>query len=815
VVRKIVGLVVLAVLCAAGCVQSNSITCDGGYLCPAGLACDEAHHACVRQAQLTACNGLADEATCAIDEPDDGICSDGVCLPSKCGDGVIAGAEQCDGDAFVDAKFRSCKAGFGFHDEGVVTCSPQCTYKLDACTRSCGDGTLDLEEVCDGSSLGQYSDCRELGFYDQGALTCTGACTYDTTSCERRCGDHIKDPEELCDGAPPALGCTDFGYDAGFAPCAPICAADLGDCKLFGWKRLPMPYNSYLASVTRYGDTLYAGLLEGQLMTYKAGGSPSVMLADTVNSDDLDDLWVFSPTDVWAATIDGLLHYNGAIWTRHDFNISNDHAFWGFAPNNIYLFGAGKTFHWNGSAWSEDTSVPVLGYAYDAYATATNNVFVMSNADLRHFNGLTWGTKSIPGFTRYLEAGGIGSTIFIGGGDTNGHTTVARSQNAGTSWTVYDLTALTPNAGIGNTLTSIFVNEVDDVWVSATNALYHFDGVAWTVQSLPTRTDVVAAIGNEVIAGGFDYYTQFGQTYRYLGTSLVDLSQITPTEYELAPYSPLTAGSASASDNLWIGTSYAAPGSAVPATTFHFDGTGWTEHTTSIGTSVSGLAAFSPTNVYAALRSTGIYHYNGTGAIGNQWTLDGNSNSIQDPLGIWGTDDTHLWAVESFRVWQRGSGGTWTMVLDSALGDGLLAIGGRSPTDIWAVGESITYHYDGAWKVVGEGINFSGNAVWTAPGADVFVVANGVIRRFDGVTWTPYFTGVIMKSIWGTAQNDVFAVGENSTVLHFDGTNWSPVRVETTTVLNAVFGVGQTTLFVGGAAGTNGVVRQLNRTQPW
>ncbi|HTL85233.1 MAG TPA: hypothetical protein VL856_08630, partial [Acidimicrobiia bacterium] len=619
--RKTVWVTWLFGLCASGCVESNSITCDNGLVCPAGLSCDEPHGACVRDIQLTACNGLVDTDPCTIDRPLDGVCLDGVCLFSRCGDGIIAGAEQCDGETFSDPKYQSCAQGFGFHDDGVVTCTEQCTYNLDACTRICGDGVLDAntQEVCDGSALGAFSDCRELGYYDPGALTCNGACTYDVSNCHRRCGDGTKDPEELCDGSPPALGCTDFGYDAGFAPCAPICAPALDDCKLFGWKRLAMPSGAYLASAAIYGNTLYGGLFEGGFMTYQAGGVPTVTVADGDNYATLNDLWIFSPNDIWAATDDsqgGILHFNGTTWSNDGFsNTGNNHAFWGFAPDDLYLFQDNKVRHWDGNAWTTVFTSFVPGYAYDAVATAPNNIFLLSNITLNHYTG-TWGTATIPGFSRYVKAANVGATIFIGGADTNGHTVVARSQDSGGSWKVYDLSVLLPNGGAGGALTSIFANTVDDVWVSTTIAIYHFDGAAWTVQVLPTRIDAIAAIGSEVIAGGFDPFSQFGQTYRYLGTSLLDLAQITATDYELAPYSPLTAGYAKASNDIWIGTSYAAPSSAVPTTTFHFDGTEWTEHTMSgagAGGNTTGFAVFGPSDVYAAVGDYGVYHYSGTG----------------------------------------------------------------------------------------------------------------------------------------------------------------------------------------------------------
>jgi hypothetical protein len=45
--------------------------------------------------------------------------------------------------------------------------------------------------------------------------------------------------------------------------------------------------------------------------------------------------------------------------------------------------------------------------------------------------------------------------------------------------------------------------------------------------------------------------------------------------------------------------------------------------------------------------------------------------------------------------------------------------------------------------------------------------------------WSPVAspTALALRSLWGTATNDVFAAGDGGTVLHFDGTAWGIVRI--------------------------------------
>jgi hypothetical protein len=77
------------------------------------------------------------------------------------------------------------------------------------------------------------------------------------------------------------------------------------------------------------------------------------------------------------------------------------------------------------------------------------------------------------------------------------------------------------------------------------------------------------------------------------------------------------------------------------------------------------------------------------------------------------------------------------------------------------------------WEIVNGG--FSAMAIWGTSATDIFAVGlNGTIGHYDGVSWKPMQspTASDLYGIWGTAHNDVFAVGSMGTILHFDGASW-------------------------------------------
>jgi hypothetical protein len=84
------------------------------------------------------------------------------------------------------------------------------------------------------------------------------------------------------------------------------------------------------------------------------------------------------------------------------------------------------------------------------------------------------------------------------------------------------------------------------------------------------------------------------------------------------------------------------------------------------------------------------------------------------------------------------------------------------------------------------------------------VGTGGAIAHFDGSAWIPQQSPVEedLHDVWGSADDDVFAVGTAGALLHFDGSTWSalelPLEPPKTATLNAVWGSSATDVFVVG-----------------
>lgn len=224
------GLTFLIALAATGCVNSNSSKCSSGLVCPSGMSCGPEGDKCVDTDLLDSCRGAPDGTACTVPGLPPATCLAGICQASRCGDGRITGAEQCDG-ALLDGK--SCQM-LGFYSADGLKCGSDCKFDTSACVGKCGDGIKNGPEDCDGADLGGAT-CFTEGFYKEAGLKCKSDCTYDISSCGGgKCGDGIVNGLEQCDGtALNGTTCAKMGFFGAMSGlhCSNSCTFAAQSCK--------------------------------------------------------------------------------------------------------------------------------------------------------------------------------------------------------------------------------------------------------------------------------------------------------------------------------------------------------------------------------------------------------------------------------------------------------------------------------------------------------------------------------------------------------------------------------------------------------
>ncbi len=147
-----------------------------------------------------------------------------------CGNGTLDPGEICDG---VQLAGQSCRS-LGFA-AGELACTERCTFDVSQCEDTpplCGNSVLEPGEECDQEDLGGAT-CESLGFFG-GQLLCDVSCLLDTSNClllPPTCGNGELDPDEECDGADLAgQTCQSLGFGGGALACSQDCAFDTTAC---------------------------------------------------------------------------------------------------------------------------------------------------------------------------------------------------------------------------------------------------------------------------------------------------------------------------------------------------------------------------------------------------------------------------------------------------------------------------------------------------------------------------------------------------------------------------------------------------------
>jgi hypothetical protein len=121
------------------------------------------------------------------------------------------------------------------------------------------------------------------------------------------------------------------------------------------------------------------------------------------------------------------------------------------------------------------------------------------------------------------------------------------------------------------------------------------------------------------------------------------------------------------------------------------------------------------------------------------------------------------------------------------------------PNDIYIVNDKV-YHYDGSsWSTVDfyapytvsglSGMSMFGlpDELWLAESGGIFRLT---LSTHKAAVWRFPDTATYgwLHSIWGLSSNDLYAVGDKGTILHFDGSNWTKMNCPTTKDLYSICG---------------------------
>lgn len=108
------------------------------------------------------------------------------------------------------------------------------------------------------------------------------------------------------------------------------------------------------------------------------------------------------------------------------------------------------------------------------------------------------------------------------------------------------------------------------------------------------------------------------------------------------------------------------------------------------------------------------------------------------------------------------------------------------------------------WRTMATPTSLRVRDLWGSAADNIHAVGTfGLLLHFDGSAWRQLDspTDARLRGIWGRGPDDIFAVGDLGTVLHYDGTAWTLMPPPTSENLFTVWGLGDD-LFAIGESGT-------------
>ena len=373
-----------------------------------------------------------------------------------------------------------------------------------------------------------------------------------------------------------------------------------------------------------------------------------------------------------------------------------------------------------------------------------------------------------------------GGSKWVAAGTVNGAVWIGDTQ----SWQRYAL-------GTSARMDAVCITGQNEAFAASSTSgqIFRFNGSAWT--SVPAPLATVPKYHLQCPAPGQAFVIASGSAlYQWNGSgwAALPLTGMGPTRivaFDWAVVSPTEI--------------YAVSDSGRTDRVFYrFDGTKWNE----LGRERFNQAFSAP---WADPRGGAAYAVSVFGRV-EKMTPSGASVIAYQPnlRDIIVTSPTNAFAVGWNLFLARWDGAQWTVdappagtrntrVLQGVWSDG--------PKNAWAVGaRSVVLKFDGtAWAVVSDslrplGVQDNYNAVWGST-SDIWIVGDATIVQCKGGSSCgslslPAATGGPLYGVWGTAANNIYAVGAGGRILRYDGTSWTAMASPTNRTLVRVSGSG-------------------------
>jgi hypothetical protein len=211
--------------------------------------------------------------------------------------------------------------------------------------------------------------------------------------------------------------------------------------------------------------------------------------------------------------------------------------------------------------------------------------------------------------------------------------------------------------------------------------------------------------------------------------------------------------------------------SSNPGIILHYDGTSWTAMTHPATGDFMGVFGLTSSNVYAVTNDGEIVHYDGT-----SWSVvyDHPTSGLYD---VWCASLTSVFAVgENGRI-IRWNGAAWYD--NSMIADDFVSVWGTAYNNVYVCGGEQIWRYDGTWLLEESGAGWELEEIHGSGPDDIWAVGfDEKVMHWDGTSWTDE-TGWgenDFHAVWGRSASETWLLSDHGGVYRYDGTDWDEVN---------------------------------------
>ena len=237
------------------------------------------------------------------------------------------------------------------------------------------------------------------------------------------------------------------------------------------------------------------------------------------------------------------------------------------------------------------------------------------------------------------------------------------------------------------------------------------------------------------------------------------------------------------------------------------DGTTWSTMTNP-DTNKSNLNALwiNPTASYWYAIGDGVILY----YLNSQWYKGYSSTySMYSYTDMWGAADPTLYSIGDagmiYRKTSSSPSSNFSYLTYSGIGSqkDFKAIWGAAADYMWVVGKDGTIYQCksscstvSSWTTMTSGTTMHLMDVFGFSKTDVWAVGfNGTVLHYDGTSWKAHNLGTktYFNAVWGTSSKNLFVVGHpyfknDESAYHYDGTKWTKISPPRVSYINDIWG---------------------------